>query len=226
MEDKKKLKVWNLEPFKNGNLFACLIIGARESGKSHLIKHLYRICQFDKYYDKVIVFCNSGEIYEYYCEFVFGNLIFKEFRKEILENIMKLSEMQREKGKPKKYLIIFDDSVGYDEKNCDSILQIYATGRHFNISIIFCSQRLLLTNTTARCNSDVIFIGRLKSANERKTIIDQFFKGSITVNSRQTENNIYNEIVNNYTMDYNFIALDFSNNKMIDFYDTTYYYKA
>ena len=139
---------------------------------------------------------------------------------------MKQSELYREKGNPKKYLIIFDDSVGFDEKNCDSILQIYATGRHFNISIIFCSQRLNLINTTARCNSDVIFIGRLKSANEKKLIIDQFFKGSIISNNRQSEFNIYNELVNNYTMDYNFIVLDFSNNKMIDFYDTTYYYKA
>lgn len=225
----KKLNKWNLQAIEKGKLFSMLIIGSRRSGKSYMVKHLWKKAKFNKYYDFFLVFCNSGDVSDYYSEFVPGNLFFKEFDETILKRVFDMSEKYKNEGTPKKFLCLFDDSVGTNEKCSEAIMQIYATGRHHNVSIIFCSQRLFLTNTTARNNSDCVLIGKSKSAIEKKYIIDCFLNGSLDI-GEQPQNfkpyMFYNELIKEYTINYNFIVLDFSNDNSNSFFDTVFYYKA
>jgi hypothetical protein len=224
------VKNWKIpDLLHKGGIFSMLVVGSRRSGKSNFIKHLFKECKFKKYYEHILVFCNSDDVEDFYSEFVPGNLFFKDFDEDIFINIFRQSGEYKKSGNPKKYLVIFDDSVGWDQKNADSIMQIYNTGRHHNVSIIFCSQRLFLTNTSARCNSDVVLIGRSKSAGEMKYIIDTFLKGTMEqreIPPRQTETSCYYYLIRNYTANYNFLILDTSNDKSNNFFDTVFEYKA
>ncbi len=223
------LDKWDFNVVKNGNLFAMLIIGSRRSGKSNMVKFMFKLAKFTKYYDYFLVFCNSGEVRDFYAEFVPGSLFFDDFNEEYFQRVFKMSEEYRIKGTPKKFLAIFDDSVGSDEKLSDSIMQIYNTGRHHNISIIFCSQRLFLTNTSARNNSDAVLIGKSKSSGEKKYIIETFLNGLLDdeeIPKGRREKQMYNSIIKKYTVDYNFLVLDFSNDQSNAFYDTVFYFKA
>ena len=222
------LKKWTIPPMLSKELFAMLVIGSRRSGKSNFIKHLFKECKFKKHYDHILIFCNSDEVKDFYSEFVPGNLFFKEFNEEIIQNAFKQSADFRKRGDPKKYLVIFDDSIGWDQKNDDGVLNTYCNGRHHNVSIIFCSQRLFLTNTAARTNSDFILIGRSKSAGEKKYIIDEFMKGSLEaeeIPKGMRENTIYYYLIRKYTNNYSFIIIDTSNDKVFGFYDVVFEYK-
>lgn len=223
------LKRWPIKCIKNGNLFSMLIIGSRKSGKSYMVKHLFKLARFSKYYDFIVVFCNSGDIKDFYSNFIPGDLFFKEYNEEYMVRIFQQSEKFKQEGNPKKYLIIFDDSVGSDEKNSNSILQSYATGRHHNVSIIFCSQRLYLTNTTARNNSDVILIGNSRSAIEKKYITDTFLRGSLElaeIPQGVKECALHYHLIRKYTVNYNFLILDYSNETDNSFKCTVFFYRA
>lgn len=224
-----ELKKWPISPMlKNGELFAMLVIGSRRSGKSNFIKHLFKECKFKKHYDHILIFCNSDEVKDFYSEFVPGKLFFKEFNEDIFTNIFKQSAEYRKNGNPKKYLVVFDDSIGFSQKNDEGILNTYCNGRHHNVSIIFCSQRLFLTNTSARTNSDIVLIGRSKSSNEKQYIIDEFMRGSLNqdeIPKGLRPTTIYFYLIRKHTVNYGFLIVDTTKDDSNGFFDTIYQYQ-
>jgi len=225
------LKDWqNVEKLKN-NFFAIICFAPRKSGKSQMIKYIYEKCKMGEEYDHIVVISESPDSMDHYSNFVHGNLFFTKFDARILENLIKQSQNLELEGKPKKFLLILDDTIGNDMKNNNSMMEIYAIGRHNRISCILITQKLTLINTTVRNNSDVILIGRTTNAGEKKSIIDNLLDGladdeEIEKYGYKSSEKFNKTLIKQNTTDYNFIVIDNMDNNKINFDEIVYKYKA
>lgn len=220
------LDKWDPIMSLKNKLFSMVITGSRREGKSYMIKHIYEKCNFGNEYAFTIVFTENADNMDYMSEYISGDLFFKEFDPDIIERIKKLNYAFEVKGIKKKFLIIIDDCL--DTKNDLSMKKLYAMGRHENISIIFSIQKTTLIDTTCRNNSDLILITRSKSANEKKSIIDNFMKGTAEEDDMKgmSEDKFHRLLLKDTCKDYQFLVLDYTNNKSNNFNDIVKIYKA
>src|SRR5690606_3882234 len=137
----------------------------------------YERCNLGDEYDHVLVISESPDSIDRYSNFVHGNFFFDKCDPEVLDKLIKQSQHSVLEGKPTKFLLIFDDTIGNNMKNNESMMKIYAIGRHNRISCILITQKFTLINTTVRNNSDVILIGRTTNAGEKKSIVDNLLDG-------------------------------------------------
>lgn len=231
MTKKIVLEKWNNMGILKDKFFSLICFAPRHSGKSELIKYLYEQCDFGEEYDHVIVISESMETIDHYSNFVHGNLFFNKFESSILTNLIKESESLETSGKPKKFLLIIDDTIGNNVKNSQTIMQIYAIGRHYRISCILICQKLTLINTTVRNNSDLIFIGRMNNAAEKTSVRENLLEGIAEENEINefeytSGKSFYNAMIKENTQDYNFIVLDYLDQNRIDFKDVTFSFRA
>lgn len=231
MSKKINLKTWDsMEKLRN-SFFSVICFASRKSGKSELIKYIYQKCDFGSEYDFVIVMSESMETLDFFSEVVHGNLFFNKFDNQYIDNIIAQSEKLESEGTKKKFLVIFDDVIGNDVKSSLAVQKLYAIGRHYSISCILIIQKLTLMSTTVRNNSDVIFIGRAKSGSERKSIIDNMFKGMASTSEIEkygfkTKEDFYETLLNEHTSSYNFIVLDYTDPNNYKFVDVVNTFKA
>lgn len=231
MSKKINLKEWDsIEKLKN-NFFSIICFASRKSGKSELIKCIYEQCNFGDEYDHVIVMSECMDTLDFFSNFVHGNLFFNEFSSNYIQNIISQSEKLEFENNKKKFLLIIDDVVGNTIKYSEVMQRIYAVGRHYRISCILICQKLTLINTAVRNNSDLILIGRSKTAQEKKSIIENLLDGVIDKNDiknygMSTKDEFYNTLLKEHTSDYNFIVLDFLDQKNIEFDEVVKTYKA
>ena len=162
------------------DFFSIIMVASRKSGKSELVKHIYTKLNLGEIYDFVIVMSQCNDSLDHFSNFVHGNLFIKGFNNEYLQNVMKKSDDLAEQGNPKSFLIIIDDVVGTGIKNSPAIMELYALGRHHHISVILLSQMVTLISTTARSNSDCLFIGSVSDGKEKTSVDDNLVKGLAT----------------------------------------------
>jgi hypothetical protein len=222
---------WNNLKSLKSNFFSIICFAPRKVGKSELIKYIYLECDFGNEYNYVIVISESAETLDHYSNFIHGNLFFDKFNSSILENLVIESENLETEGRPKKFLLILDDTIGNNVKNSEAIMKIYAIGRHHRISCILICQKLTLINTTVRNNSDVIFIGRTINAAEKDSIRDNLLNGlaeeeEIEKSGYKNSEKFYNALIKHNTRDYNFIVIDMMNHDKINFNDLVFRFKA
>lgn len=218
------LKKWN--PNKQKLPFACLCIASRRSGKSYLIRYLY-LKFWANEFDVVISMCPT-DFADFYPSFLPGDLFYREYRPEVMEALMGMQEERIGNGeKPLSILVILDDCSDDREKYQSELQKIYTKGRHYNISIIYCTQATTLTGPTWRNNSDIILIGRANSSHERKNIVDNFLMGSADEEDLKgaKERPFFNALIKKNTADHNFIIIN-SDGKTGEFKDTILTYRA
>lgn len=229
MEDKKiLLKKFNINMFKKIKNFSCVISASRRSGKSELIKHIIKENKFNDIFDHIVVFCSTYDTMEKYQEIIKGDLFFTEYDENIINNMMMLSEKYKKKNKEKYYLIIFDDMINDVSKLNNNIISLFSKGRHYNFSVIFSTQKLSALSTCIRNNCDFFLFGLNKNNKEVMFILEEYLNGLANDKERDNidEKKFYRTIVDKYTIDYNFIIIDYTNNKTNDFYKTCFYYKC
>lgn len=231
MSDKKEyfihLDEWNPKNTLCNKFFSMIITGSRREGKSFMIKHIYKTCDFGKEYDYVIVFSENSDNIDFYSEFVHGSLFFDNYDTQIVERIKILQQAYELRGIKKKFLIIMDDCLN-NSKNEANFKQLYAQGRHMNISIIFSIQKATLIDTTARNNSDCVLICRSKSAMEKTSILNNFMKGTADEEDMKglSEEKFHRKLMKQYCKNYQFLVLDYMNNQSNEFKDIVKKYKA
>ena len=192
---KVKISLWEPE-FKKGKHFSSLIISSRNSGKSYLCRYLLKY-KLRHLYDMFIIICNNLEEREKYQDIVPTELAFSTFDGDMIKEIIAANQKRSKEGKkPINWLVLMDDSIGNKIKNDDDMLQTFATGRHFNVSIIFISQNYSLCNTIWRNNSDLIFMLKQNSSQARKAIKENIIAGSIYI--EKDENKLINKVMHNY----------------------------
>jgi hypothetical protein len=120
----------------------CIIARIR-SGKTTLVSYLCDYFMSNKKFDRIMVFCGSGEKNGDYSwmppEYV------SKFNIDIVRKIQRAQETYIDKhGKEKsmRILIIFDDIISKtNQEGRDVISELYAAGSHYNMSIILLTQR-------------------------------------------------------------------------------------
>jgi len=211
--------------------FSMIISAPRWSGKSYLLKHLLNEYLI-KDYDLICVMTNQHGI-DYYGEFIPGELLFVGFHEDVITKIKEIQHsLIRKGGKMLDILIIFDDVIGGTGKknvrNADAITQIFANGRHDNISIIFIIQDITFLNTKNRGNCDLFVSFYEKSNRAKEFVIDSYMSGLIDEDDlgKVSEKTFLKKIMRNTCQNYQCIVIDYLNQNSNNFKEIIYKYKA
>lgn len=214
------LNKWNESiPYDSDRManFSCLLIGSRKSGKSFLVKSLFKK-YLSKYYHYYVIACPSKKLRDEYRKLTKSLLVFDyENAKKSLSLLRKHNENRKEKGLKMQNILFILDDVACRKNRYDSYLDIlYANGRHENISIIYITQSMKWADTSWRDNSDLIFVFKPNSADTREKLLkyiilgcsDRYFKNS------KIEKKYYEKLLREATeKKYSCLVLDCFNNK-------------
>jgi AAA+ ATPase superfamily predicted ATPase len=164
--------------FRKDEPFAMVVIGARRSGKSYVIRHIY-INYLKTRYDITMVFTTSANK-PFYDEFIRststeGTVFVGPPADNFIDVIDEIQGKMVSMGKKKmKYLVIFDDLISNSLKQDESMSEIFTRGRHSGVSMIFASQAVTRLHTTWRGNVDYAVIFNVIRGSEREFIIKEY----------------------------------------------------
>lgn len=205
---KQELPKFEINKLLNPDLeggFSAIFAASRRSGKTTLIKYLYN--ELSKSFDIIIFFCDTLHNKNY--SFV-QEPKFNHFSSGVLNDLF---DFQKNTNNEYKILIIMDDCVSNDTKNSDEIMQLYLTGRNWNISCIISSQVSTLINKKSRGNTDFVFIGKTNTPENRLNLIETFLitclKPPQEIKTKVAKEFWLDKFLIENTEDYNFIVLDY-----------------
>ena len=146
------------EPESVPSNFAAVIYGQRRTGKTTWLKWLLYQYQYD--YDRVICFSSTNFKGEFQ-KFMNPKLCFPHYDEATLQVILDQQaaapEVERE-----KLLIILDDVLDsenqFRKRGKNALVTCYSMGRHYNISVIMCTQYAKSIPTSWRRNVDFAVI--------------------------------------------------------------------
>ena len=100
---------------------------------------------------------------------------FDSVKDSVLEQIIKIQEVNKSKSKNKiGCFIIFDDVLGSVNFNSDVLTRLFSTCRHNNISIFLATQYLKSVPPLIRQNSDYVFLFQIKNLNTLRDFYDEW----------------------------------------------------
>lgn len=152
--------------------FATIISASRNSGKSILVKYLYKnIWKPKKFFDVVIIFsktlCNG-----FYQQFIDTKLLYDKYVPEALHSLQNIAKKYMHEGKRFNFLCILDDSISLRQKYDEPLTDMFTQGRHYGASIVFITQKLSYASLTWVNNATEIIIMRNRSPKELEYIGD------------------------------------------------------
>ncbi len=173
--------------------FSMCVFGARRSGKSYFIEWLLKK-RLQNRFDQIIVFCPTIRTYKY----INPKYVYSSYKPDIIKKIIKINETYDEKS---NILIIFDDMIGNNHKYNNSILKLYALGRHHCISIIYTAQSYSNTATTWRENSDFVILFRPSNARVTNYLVENIMCGTLKkyFDKHKEEYKFYSDVLNKIT---------------------------
>jgi len=155
--------------------FSLLAVATRSSGKSTMIRHLYKINNFNKEFDIIIVISNTIST-GFYDEFIDVNkrILASSYDEGILISLRENQDVYKaEHGIFPRALVILDDCIGDKVKYNNELQNLFCMGRHRGTSVIFISQTSTLIQSSWRQNSTHVIIMRLKGMG-LKHVIENF----------------------------------------------------
>lgn len=181
---KQRIKLDKWDPHNTFNdpnkSFTMVISATRNSGKSNLVKHLYLDVWYPQgYFDSVCVF--SKTLCEgFYENFIPGDLMFERFSMPVLKKCMETAKYYKSRGKSWKLLVIMDDCISRKDKFVDELDQIFTNGRHYNVSLVYITQKLSYCSTTWYNNLNCIIFMRNSSRTEKRYIAEKILDDIIS----------------------------------------------
>ena len=141
-------------------------VSRRNSGKSHLARHLLYNLLDNDLIDEAFIFSQTEYVSKSF-DCLPSSHVFSGWKPDIVNKIMKKQEQQvTKKGRDASHrvLLILDDVVGSLSPTDQTIQKLYTLGRHFNITVICLLQYSKgVLSPCLRCNSDYLFLGRLST---------------------------------------------------------------
>ncbi len=141
--------------------YVATIIGKVDSGKSTVVKYLIYNHQAKPFYERfeIIMVCSKTKFNHAY-DFVPKEWVHSRYNKRAISNLMKIQASARDQGfEPLPACIIFDDCLNAGHYKTEFFTDLVSNRRHYNISIIFCTQFLnTQIPTLMRENSDLVFV--------------------------------------------------------------------
>ena len=170
--------------------FRMVLSGASGSGKTNLLLHLLTTGDIYKNYFDVIIIISptAGKLDDSYAALAEGNpksviRIVNDLDPDVIEKIMDVSKkiiLEKKVHKSPKLLLVYDDVIG-DKKfmNTKSFLHSFIASRHYNASVIICTQKFNAVPRTCRiqANSVIYFKG---GNSERLTLAEEFCPAGYT----------------------------------------------
>lgn len=164
--------------------FRMILSGASGSGKTNLLLHLLTTKDIYKDYFDVIIICSptAGKLDDSYNALSTANTktvirIVNDLNPEIIEKIMEINKkiiLEKQVHKSPRLLLVYDDVIG-DKKfmNTKPFLHSFIASRHYNGSVIICTQKFNAVPRTCRiqANSVMYFKG---GNSERLTLAEEF----------------------------------------------------
>ena len=145
--------------------FTILMISKRFGGKTNSILNLIRPKEWDNIF-VVTVSSHTNNL----AVLTVKTMVRKSINDEWIEFLMAYQRKHNDKT-----LVIFDDFIGAGAKklkNSEWMDSLASTGRNFNISILFSTQKLESVPTMIRANPDYIMLGRA-TEKQIKNITDE-----------------------------------------------------
>lgn len=179
-----RLPEW--EPYFKGDGsrgFSMILLASRNSGKSYLIRSLLKSAM-SEHFDVAFIICESRDDREAYEDLLENMDVqvsgFDYLPEDLWEKVKRAYDESAEAGEtPLRVLFLLDDAVGSSYKNSQSMLKIFCTGRHSGASVIWSTQASKLIDTACKSNADVIFLGKTKSPQQQKSVVENILMGSV-----------------------------------------------
>lgn len=184
--------------------FVGTIVGKPGSGKSHLVRYICHTMQCKKKKDRfsiIVVFTKTKFNNAY--DWVPDQWVHENYSKKVLSRIMRLQKRIRENGlTPPHLLLIFDDCLNNKAYQQQIFSDLIYNRRHYNISILFCTQYLAGTVPTfMREGTDLAFIFKQFSKNSLDGVFNSW--GHLSFGNYYAFQNYMNALEK-----YDFITID------------------
>ena len=146
------------EPESVPENFAAIIYGQRRTGKTTWLTWLLYQYQYD--FDRVVCFSSTNFKGEFQ-QIMNPNLCFPHFDEDALQAILD-NQKSVPADKREKVLVILDDVLDsenqFRKRGKNALVTCYSMGRHYNISVIMCTQYAKSIPTSWRRNVDFAVI--------------------------------------------------------------------
>ena len=142
--------------------FMTMIVAAKASGKSCLVRYLTYVYAKEFSY---ITCITPTALNGYYSQFLPEGHIHDTYSDELIQKVVDKQEGFKKAGKDVHMLLILDDilaspDVKFEQRKASILNKLFAANRHWNISLLICSQKLKGLPRLCRDNVDFTCIGR------------------------------------------------------------------
>lgn len=184
--------------------YVSVIVGKAGSGKTTLVKYLIYCQQNKPVYERfeiILVFTKTSFNQAYH--WIPNEWVHCKYNPRAIKKLMRIQSSIRDQGlEPLPVCLIFDDCLSSKQYQSDFFTDLIANRRHFNISMLFCTQYLARqVPTIMRENTDLAFIFKQFSANSLNGCYNAW--GSLCTNNQYEFERIMKQITK-----YQFLCLD------------------
>ena len=142
------------EPESIPKNFAAVLYGQRRTGKTTWLTWLLWSMQYD--YDRVVCFSSTNFKGEFQ-KFMNPKLCFHRYEPHVMQAVLDVQAATPE-AKRERVLVILDDVLDseteFRKRGDNPLVTCYSMGRHYNISVIMCTQYAKCIPTSWRRNVD------------------------------------------------------------------------
>jgi hypothetical protein len=186
--------------------FRFIVVGASYSGKSNMIKYMLTNDNFGyrQYFgENIIVFSKTLGMDETWTSLRLPKShYYKEWNDDIVKEIMEYSRKQ-----PRGVLLLLDDLISdtgaFNKRNGNLLTELFFCGRHFGITLILTTQKLLAVPSGMLTNCSHMAVFRLKTKRE----LDGFLENVNSIDDLPQKYKYSTE------KQFSFLYMDFTKNK-------------
>ena len=142
--------------------FLTMVIGAKNSGKSELVRYITYVYASSFAY---VVCISPTSLNGFYQTFLPLAHIHDTYSDEIVSKIIAKQETLKKAGKPCQMLLILDDilaspDIQFEKRKASILNKLFAANRHWGISLLIVAQKLKGLPKLCRENADFVCITR------------------------------------------------------------------
>ena len=171
-----KLKLTKWDPSTIKPTSTILLIGRRGTGKSTLMRDLASHFARQGTIDLALGMSPTEESSESMGSFLHPELIYNEYREDVIVNLMAIQKRQWKRGHGSHVQLYLDD-VCYDKQilRTKTMRELFMNGRHRRLGLVLCMQYCMDMPPDLRSNVDVVIAARDSIHSSRSKLHTNFF---------------------------------------------------
>lgn len=198
--------------------FRIVVSSKSNSGKSHYVNYLL-YSNSEKFEKCYVISYTNDDYYEYITKHTY-----KEYSEDIINKIINNQEKEgktyytetprgiKKKKEYKHVVLILDDCIGNVNLSHEkSIDRLYASGRHYNISIIIITQKYKAVSNLIRNNLNYLILFSHSNKEQKKIIASEYSKYDKDIE--------FYRVLDTYTKNYGCLIIDNNSSSLKYYYD-------